>query len=297
MSILNLPSDGLFNILIVLTRALVKFGNKGREELLRSCGSGLGISDTKLLSPTLNRWTELGLFAADGELVAISELHRKRFSKDPDSSENQLPQVVREIAFAPENNARFWETDGNKAADLSRGLSWLLAQDIYQIDTSSHQKIADLEGSQVTDKSKRIFQNDTRWNGLKTWMPYLGFARNGAQLAIDPTEAVRDVLPEVFGRELHLPALEFVSRVAERLPVLDGGSYRAKIESELNRQVLAPYPPGHISTSLSRAIQRLDRERLIATDQRSDSDQGVTLIGNGGRTWRTVTHVRKPTVN
>ncbi|MGE9115738.1 protein DpdG, partial [Escherichia coli] len=89
----------------------------------------------------------------------------------------RLPKVLRTIALAPENNLRFFEAEENKSADLNRGLSWILAQDIYTIDTSSHARIEALEGSQVADKAKRMLQNDTRWNGLRTWMIYLGFAR------------------------------------------------------------------------------------------------------------------------
>lgn len=288
-----MPSDGLFNVLVVLTRAVVRFGAKRRDELIRGCGADLEVIDAKQLNQTLIRWAELGFFSTENELVAFQEPYRSRLGKDADIAETRLPKIIREIALAPKNNNRFWESEENKSADLSRGLSWILAQDVYRLDTSSHSKISTLEGAQVTDVTKRIFQNDTRWNGLRTWMIYLGFARGGAQVTVDPTDALRDVLPDIFDSAETLPAPVFVERAAGRLPVLDGGTYRLQIETILNRQRWVPPPEGHVSTSLSRAIQRLDREGLIAMEQKSDSDDGIALSGFDGRTWRALTHVRR----
>jgi hypothetical protein len=292
MSILNMPSDGLFNVLIVLVRASVSLGAKTRQDLLRACGAELSMVDPKQLNQTLNRWTELGLFEENGNNVAIAEPYRGQLGERADIAETRLRKVVRTIALAPENNSRFWESEENKSADLSRGLSWILAQNIYSVDTSSHAKIQPLENEQISDLSKRIFQNDTRWNGLRTWMVYLGFGRMGAQVTIDPTEAIRDVLPEIFGSEQTLFAGAFVSRSAEILPVLDGGFYRRKIEQILNPIAWGAPIEGRISTSLSRAIQRLEREGIIAAEQRSDREGGIVLQGTGSKAWREITHLR-----
>ena len=45
MSVLNMPSDGLFNVLIVLVRAAVRLGPKRREDLLTACGADLSMVD------------------------------------------------------------------------------------------------------------------------------------------------------------------------------------------------------------------------------------------------------------
>jgi hypothetical protein len=240
-----MPSDGLFNVLIVLVRASVRLGPKPRQDLLRACGADLS-----------------------------------------------LRKIVRTIALTPDNNSRFWESEENKSADLSRGLSWILAQNVYGVDTSSHAKIQPLENDQIADLSKRIFQNDTRWNGLRTWMVYLGFGRPGAQVAIDPTEALRDVLTEIFAGQTTLLAGDFVSSAAEILPVLDGGRYRKQMEEILNPAAWQPPPEGRLSTSLSRAIQRLEREGLIAVEARSDTAGGIVMQGTGRQAWRELTHVR-----
>ena len=288
-----MPSDGLFNVLIVLIRALIRLGPKPRGELLKACGADLEAVDPKHLSQSLTRWTELGLFVVEEGVVALHESHGSQLGRNADIAEVRLPKLAREIALAPENNARFWESEENRSADLSRGLSWILAQDVYALDTSSHQKVATLESTQVADGTKRILQNDTRWNGLRTWMLYLGFARGGAQVTIDPTDAVRDMLPAVFDLDESLPAPIFVERVAAALPVLDGGAYRLKIEDVLKDSNWTRPADGHLSTAFSRAIQRLDREGLIAAEKKSDSEDGILLIGVDQRPWRSMTHIRR----
>lgn len=287
-----MSSDGLFNVLIVLVRASVRLGPRPRQELLRACGADLAIVDPKQLNQTLIRWTELNLFESVDGIVTIAEPHRGLLGKNADGAESRLCKIVRRIALAPENNVRFWASEENRSADLSRGLSWILAQNVYTVDTASHAKIEPLENDQISDLSKRILQNDTRWNGLRTWMVYLGFGRPGAQVTIDPTEALRDVLPEIFDGQSTLFSVDFVEKAAEILPVLDGGNYRKKMEEILNPSVWEAPTEGRVSTSLSRAIQRLELEGFIAAEQRSDTEGGIILQGAGGRSWREMTHIR-----
>jgi hypothetical protein len=293
MSILNMPSDGLFNVAIVFVRALVRFGPCKREDLLASCGFGVEGIDPKHLTQTLNRWTELGLFATEDNFVGLNEIYRTNLGKTPALVESRLPKIMRTIALAPENNLRFWEAEENKSADLNRGLSWILAQDIYSVDISAHPRIEALESSQVADATRRVLQNDTRWNGLRTWMTYLGFARGGSPVTIDPTTAVRESLEEVFSIEETLTARQFVDRLAETLPVLDGGVYRRQVEGLLKGSSWLRPPADTLSTSLSRALRRLIHEGAIATEQRSDTEDGLTLVGLDQRTRQRATHVRR----
>ena len=284
-----MANDGLFNVLIVLTRVIIRWGPKSRNDLLVTCGNA--VIDSKQLGQTLVRWTELGLFSAENGRSMIHERYRGELGKDPDEAEKRLPGVIRKVVLDPENNRRFWDSKDNKAADFNRGLAWMLAQDVYSLDTSSHAKIDALEARQVTNHNNRMLQNDTRWNGLRTWMVYLGFARDGAQVTIDPTVALKDILPNIFDEEQILPSLEFVSRAAQILPVLDGGAYRLQIEGVMSDSHWSKPPKGNLSTSLSRAIRRLDFNGLIATEQKSDAEEGVILMGIKQR--RSITHVRK----
>jgi hypothetical protein len=292
VSVLNLPSDGLYTVLIVLVRALVRLGPNSREDLLAACGSGVDAVDPKQLSQTLTRWTQLGLFAIEDGRVVLAPGLAAALGKTADEAEARLPKLARTLVLSGENNSRFWEAGASKSADLSRGLSWLLAQDVYTIDTSNHKVVAALEIEQLTE-ARCVFQNDTRWTGLRAWMPYLGFARDGAQLTVDPTVAVRDALSEVFEGVSNLTAGQFVETLARILPVLDGGKYRVDVEAVLSPARWRKPPEGQVSTALSRALQRLEFEGQIALGRSADAKEGITLTGLGGRKWREVTDVRR----
>ncbi|MBZ9954286.1 MULTISPECIES: protein DpdG [unclassified Mesorhizobium] len=290
MSILNQASDGLFNVLIVLVRALVRFGPKGREDLILACGGAADSFDTSQLTRTLNRWTELGLFGENMGVIIIAEPYRSALGKSAEDAEARLPKVARAVALLRANNMRFWESEEARSADLSRGVAWMLAQDVYTLDANSD-RLAELEARQLIDSgSQKIAQNNTRWNGLKTWMLYLGFARDGVQWVVDPTEALRDALTDIFGSSRELSGPAFVERTASVLPVLDGGAYRLQVEAALKDSAWPRLRAGLVSSSLSRAIQRLDREGFITLSNRSDPEGVVTLTGSNARTWRDVSH-------
>lgn len=291
MSVLNQASDGLFSVLIVLVRTLVRFGPKSREDLILACGGALDAVDASQLKQTINRWTELGLFCEDGAAVGIAEPYCSALGRTADDAERRLPKVVRTVAMLAENNERFWERERSKSADLSRAVSWMLAQDVYALD-GNVKKLAVLEEAQIADSAKQtIGRNDTRWNGLKAWMLYLGFARDGMQWVIDPTQALRDALTDIFASSRELSAPAFVERAASALPVLDGGAYRMQVEAALKETAWPRLRAGLASSSLSRAIQRLDREGFITLSNRSDTEGAVTLIGSNGRTWRDISHI------
>jgi len=293
MTVLNQTSDGQVNTLIVLVRASVRFGPRSRSDLLAICGGNLDIVDKAKLNGSFLRWSELGLFDTVDDLTALREPYRSRLGSDVSKAEARLPAILREIALLPENNARFWEQENSKSADLSRSLSWMLAQDVYSLDTSSHEAIEKLEITQVNDAQKRMFQNDTRYNTLKSWMSFLGFGRDGALFTVDPTVALRATLETVFDGDTPLPARAFLTKIAEVLPVLDTGLYRERVEDTLKDSAWKPAVEGVLSTSLSRAIERLVDAGELEFVQRDDNEDGLEMTGVGGRRWRTFPYIRR----
>jgi hypothetical protein len=291
VTILNRPSDGLYNVLIVLVRAMVRFGPRDAEQLLIACGSAVETLDAAHLGRTLTRWTSLGLFHADKDTISIAEPYKSILGTKPDLAEARLPKVARTIALLEDNNVRFWDAEGARSADFSKGAAWMLAQDVYTVPSTTAGWEGLVSRQLVGSEGTTIVQNDTRWNGLRAWMSYLGFARDATSWDVDPTDAVRDVLPDVFGTAMTMLATEFLERVAGALPILDGGKYRREVEAVLKEGSWLKPEPGQVSTSLSRALQRLDREGAIMLEQRSDTGDGITLLGRSGRRWRDVTHV------
>ena len=294
MSVLNQASDGLYTVLIVLVRSIVRFEPRSREDLILTCGGAIDAVDQSQLTQTLNRWTELGLFGQENGSVTIAEPYRSGLGKSADDAEAQLPRIVRTVAMLAENNDRFWEREKSRSADFSRAVAWMLAQDVYSLD-GNVKKLAVLEEAQIVDSDKQtIGKNDTRWNGLKAWMLYLGFARDGMQWVVDPTVALREALPDIFESRRELTGPAFAERAASVLPVLDNGVYRTQVESSLKERTWPRLRAGLLSSSLSRAIQRLDREGSIALANHSDTEGVVTLTGINMRAWREVSHVALP---
>jgi len=241
---------------------------------------------------TLNTWVELGLFAAsDDDVVQLAtDLSWPRRKEDAEAA---LPSILRRLVLAPQNNERFWEAEGNRAADFSRAASWILAQDVYSTRFTSHGTAQRVEIEQLLNQDLAVFTNDTRWAGFKSWAHYLGFGLNADVFLIDPTIAVSEQLASVFGASNELPVTEFLARLAQELPVVDGGKYRREVEAKLNPAHWKQLAPNEVSTSLSRGLLRLHYGKSIRLDDRSDAPARVSLLGQGDRVARSVTHVIK----
>ena len=292
MSILNRPSDGLFNMAIVLHRAILHEGAMPREKLLALVAPPAVNESQQMARSTLNTWVELGLFAvSDDDVVQLApDLSWPRRKEDAEAA---LSSIIRRLVLAPQNNERFWEADDNHSADFSRAVSWMLAQDVSATRFTSHGSTQWVAIEQLRNQDLAVFTNDTRWVGFKSWVHYLGFGLNADVFLIDPTIAVREQLASVFGASNELPVIEFLARLAQELPVVDGGQYRREVESQLKPTHWKQPAPSEVSTSLSRALLRLHFGNSIRLDDRSDAPARVSLLGQFCRVVRTVTHVMK----
>jgi hypothetical protein len=171
-------------------------------------------------------------------------------------------------------------------------MAWLLAQDVYSFATNSHDAVQKVEISQLADPGQRVLQNNTRWNGLCHWATYLGFAWWGTNLVIDPTVAVRESLPQVFPEVKTLTASTFLESLAGVLAVLDFGAYRREVENILDSANWRRPTKFFLSTSLSRAIKRLEMSGEFTLEYRADAGEAYRFLGQNGSEWgRSFTHV------
>jgi hypothetical protein len=296
MTILNLQSDGLPPVLITLALTVSREKEILRDNLIDICAPFAEASERGRLRATLTRWIGLGLFSDEGDKIRLS-FSRGRGESD-DGIAQRLPTICRGILLGSEHARPLWPNIGivsedniGRSADLCRGLAWCLAQDIYTLP-STYADVNDIVDSQV-QFGRFIFLNDTRWSGIRPWARYLGFATgDDSKLFFDPTVAVRGQLNEMIQKKESLPAAEFVARLAARLPVLDNGSYRSEVEQALKPETWRPPSPGHISTSLSFALRRLQKQGTIALESKADAGSRLALTGQFGRTWESFTHVR-----
>ena len=285
MSVLNMTSDGAPNVLWAICKALLEFGPMTRERLLRLCAAN------ERCAQSLVRWSQLGLIHKVDDQFCVSPDYAKKIKVGSGEVCPEFLRALRQVVFLPQNSARLWEAEGSQCADLTRGLSWLLAQNIYSVDTSSAVVVQQLESVQVKDETKRILQNDTRWNGLRTWAIFLGFGYSSEHTMPDPTLAVEAELSGLFVEHKVLSASEFLEGLADRLPVLDNGAIRSQVESILDPSEWQQPPENYLSTSLSRAIVRLASAGKIGLENRSDSPSHLALQGSGAQEWRRFTHV------
>lgn len=297
MSILNQTNDGLFNVLIVLAKCLVFFGPIKKDKLLALCAPA-SITDQDMANKTLRRWTQIGLFQEyEAEIRFSDELPNKftRRSFTPD----ELADSIRHLIYAPRNNERFWEKEKSQSADMCRLTAWMLAQDVHQFRPSNFQQADDLYVKQINMTGvERQFTNSTRWNGFTSWGTFLGFGgyetgRSSGEFIIDPTSAITKQVIQLLPRKKEFPVNEFMAKLADLVPVIDGGVYRREVEDKIREAEWKSTGVSDISTSLSRALLRLRSQGLIRLEKRSDSDAQLRLIGRGGRVVQGVTHVQR----
>lgn len=272
MSMLNLPSDGLPSILVVIFKLLLSEKRKlDREKIVSLCAPGDSFS-ARQVRQTLNTWTDLGMFEGTETGVSIHPDVRKDERKL-----DALPSLARRLVLREENNRELWASQEALAADFTRATCWLLTQNVWTEKLSGWGE-AELLLKKQTQNSEIWIQNDTRWNGLKTWTRFLGFGwtTGKSTLVVDPTESILATLPLIFGKRKTMAAPEFMSALAEELPVLDGGRYREEIEVRLTEktgpETWRPPQKGQISTSLSRALSRAIASGVLSVETRADAE-------------------------
>jgi hypothetical protein len=308
MSLLNRPSSGLPNVLIVLYRCVLVHGPLPRSRLLSLCGPPAA-TDAKAKMPqkTLTTWRKLGLFEVrDDDTVRLSPALQPA-ARDPATGPGRLPDTLRELVLRPENNANLWGRDdgpeaddpdaptGVRAADFTRGACWCLSMyPRLPRETTVRRMWDGVDGLQqaTLEPGYSAFVNDTRWAGFAAWAPFLGFGWSAVSrpLVVDPTNAIRHELTAVFGEETRLTQRQFLDRLVDRLPILDGGAFRQDVEARFLPGRWERPREGVLSESLSAALERLSAAGVLDLEDRADTERR-TLSGPGGRQTRTFSHV------
>lgn len=287
MTIINYASDGLYPELVALFRAIAHLGTTDAKSVIAACSPWpAGESGNAVrLKGALARWTELGLFSSDGSTLKIAErFAKKRRGETVNDLTARLPNACRELMFEAPNCLPLWGDSPGITADFVRGAAWALAQDVYSLPTS-WTDIDPMQSSQASGGAK-ICENDVRWNGLRFWMRYLGFATGeGANFQVDPTTAIKAELPEVFGARTELSAQDFIIGLAKRLPVLDFGEYRQQVESVLSPATWRAPENAHLSIALSLGLRRLALDNVLRLEGRADAGTSYWLTGRKYRTW------------
>jgi len=285
MTIINIPSDGLYPELIVIFRLIASLGETEKNTIIEICSRGSTSSESiTRLRGALLRWTNLGLFSEENSVLKINDKFSKSKRESLDDYTARLPSFARTLVFERQNCHPLWGKSPGISADFVRGSAWLLAQNIYGFP-SARSGVEPIEVAQMGEDGT-IFTNDVRWNGIRFWMRYLGFATgDSGSFQIDPTQAVKAELKSLFKSPLAIPAREFLESLAVRLPILDFGVHRKEVEGSLNTARWRKPDDGHISMSLSLALRRLALENVIGLEGKADTGSSYRLTGMNYRTW------------
>ena len=281
MSLLNLTSDGLPNILVVLYATLAKARSPiTSKDLLEAVAPEAVVKDPRLARTTLTRWTELGLFKVDTD-SGVLKLDRAPATDMKSEADivRAVRMAARRVALSQENNSDLWAREEARAADLSRSLAWLLAQDIYRL---GDQSLFALANDHLRGTSYTLMQNEARASGLKSWGHFLGFIRHPGAVDIDPTIAIYEALLECIAPGEEMPARDLVERIAQVLPVIDGGEYRVAVLEKLRDNALPHSQPDQLSTSLSRAMFGFMVDQTLQFENRADVGSSIVLTGRDG---------------
>lgn len=234
----------------------------------------------------LKAWLDLGLLtgAADSDTNEIG-FNTRYFS------EQHIPlrQAARRCLLAAENNRDLSSRD-ERAADLTLLTSMLLALDVYRNADISSRNMEGLVNEFLPDFRINKTNEVPVVHGYLSW---LGFAQQITRdsYTIDPTAAIREELPYLMQPGERLPIAEFLQRLNQALPVLDGGSYRQQVEERIAEHGWQPLNADRLSTSLSRALQRLLFSGVITMKAESDASGALFLTGRNGSVLQTVTHL------
>lgn len=293
MTLLNTTNDGLPNVLTVVCKAVALEGPIETKKLAEICSTREDNSEDQIRK-TLLRWTQLGLFSDSDEKVSFSVTAGEKLGRraTPEIVVMKLPSIVRALIFKKENNENFWDSKKSRASDLNRALAWILAQDIYSFPLNQAQESETVEANQINDPKKRILQNYTRFNGLRMWARFLGFTWESKETIVDPTQAIKDECIGLFEKGRDYQAGDFIRSLAARIPVLDGGTYRQNVEEILDpKHWQKPSLEQMLSTSLSRALWRLELAGIIEFDSRADTHSNLVVQRQHGQELNSFTHV------
>jgi hypothetical protein len=164
--------------------------------------------------------------------------------------------------------------------------------DVYRHGESN---LFTLANDHIQDSGLTLMQNEERVRGLRSWGYFLGFIRHPNAIDIDPTLAITDVLPNCIDPGEGMPARDLIERLAQALPVLDGGRYRNAVLDKLRDDALLSLEASQLSTSLSRALHCLMVNQTLQFKSLSDVGSSITLTGRDGpQTNHRYTWVARP---
>ncbi|MFG1828651.1 protein DpdG [Micromonospora chersina] len=291
MAVLNPPS-ALPGLARSITNHLIKSRASYDVERITALFAPSGISNspdrTRGVDNTLRAARAIGLIMQDssGTLTVPEDVAAR--SSGGGLTREEFRQVLRRAALNLRRDGNPWAGDIEArtagARDLSRALSWFLAQDALGPALSWRGKgrhsVELLQSEQLRHLAdeERPFSNDTRWGAFGRWALALGLAEPaiaeaGGGLVPLPLRAVRDVVLRMQPGKRPIGA--FLTELATELPVLEGGVARAGLRALLGEDPDPGIRNESVDTSVSQSMLVLEEEQVLELTYGSDADARV----------------------
>jgi hypothetical protein len=270
MSIINNAHPGSsLSLLCLIDNILIKLkGSPSDAELLNICrpnGLAKNTNQEGKFSETLNFWINEGLYVNENGSIKLNHLYKKADAL----SYRVLMCLLSNLT--PES-----DLDGDRAERLFTSLACLLSIDQYTFYGEGY-----IESNMLVDKLNNESVVSINGNCPSTLIEYgvfLGFFEKferSSRYICDPTRAIENVLDNVFSGKKELQGGEFVKGLSAKLPILDGGYYRKKVEEKMHTK--HNRINNEISASLSHALFRLNVANKIGFVDRADNQESLTV--------------------
>ena len=270
MSIINNAHSGSdFRVVAVVDRVLSRIKKpqtiKQLESLCRPENLPPNENAEKKLTTNIKFWADLGLWAQTE--VGLFP------TKNPEAHLS-LPKRMLDVLFEKYDGQSVMV--GNEGQPLLRNLGVMLCEASMTLNATNP-----LSKKIVEETLKGHWPNEIANSNitglLVDYLQFLGFLEciDSEHYCVDPTRAIKPCLEQIFGAQTELDVQQFLERLRKKLPILDGGYMRQEVEQHLPN--ISPLPPNQISASLTNALLRLERSRVIRLVQKSDDFNAIVL--------------------
>ncbi|MDQ0679675.1 hypothetical protein QFZ30_003057 [Arthrobacter pascens] len=286
MAVLNPP-----RVLPGLGRAIINFLIENRsnwdEAKLIDAFKPPGVNDdggAESIKNTLSAFRAIGMLENNGQgnttVTNRVTMRGSRFGRD------EFRRLMLSHVLDLSRDGNPWavgdeEASTSGARDLTRALSWFLAQDALGTALSWNDNVQKMQADQfgTTQNDQWPIANDTRWNAFSRWAPALGLAvpsiaSGNSGLVPLPTLAIADAVAELPNG--HMPIQDFLDSICRKLPVLPGGVIRNGLVARLNVDPDPGVQGDALDTSIAQVLRILEARGHLTLDNLADAS-GVFL--------------------
>ncbi len=220
-------------------------------------------------------WTQEGhqLWAPDAS--GQIRLTRRAESDSP----HAIAAVTNEALFATKIDDIFAGTKKRyQTEELFQTIGCLLASDYFLPASGRGITTASLDDFYRQYLPSNIPNNSEKpvIQGYGHFLGYLEIDASG-DYVVDPTRAMRRILPAVFRDRQSLSIEDFLVAAARQMPLLDTGTYRQQVEGRMSGPPSGSQSNRRLSRSLSLAMARLENAHVLKLDGASDDPNAWTL--------------------